>query len=87
MKNGVLFGLSAALVVATFMSESASVRADEQFVAKAKNLVNEAVSGLVATTNPTKPELELSIDDFSPSQGGSVLRVPRRRRSIKRLSP
>jgi ribose transport system substrate-binding protein len=69
MRSNALINSSAAVAIAIIMCHPASVRADEQFVAKAKNLVNEAVTGLVATTNPTKPELELTIDDFKPVEG------------------
>ena len=43
--------------------------ADDQLVAKAKKLVGEATSGLVASTKPKTPELELTIDDFAPVTG------------------
>src|SRR6202035_5101637 len=43
--------------------------ADDELVAKAKKLVGQAIEGLVATTNPKKPELELTIDDFQPVTG------------------
>ena len=43
--------------------------ADDELVAKAKKLVGQAIEGLVATTNPNKPELELTIDDFQPVTG------------------
>jgi ribose transport system substrate-binding protein len=43
--------------------------ADDQLVAKAKKLVGEATTGLVASNKPKTPELELTIDDFEPVTG------------------
>ena len=43
--------------------------ADDELVVKAKKVVSEAINGLVATTNPKKSELELTIDDFQPVTG------------------
>ena len=52
-----------------FAIESPAQASDDQLVAKAKKLVEQATSGLVAPIDPKKPELELTIDDFRPVTG------------------
>src|ERR1700721_4107908 len=69
MKRSLVLGPAAMLTAAALFCSPTFVRADDQLVAKAKKLVSEATSGLVASIHPKKPELELTIDDFQPVTG------------------
>ena len=72
MKKYLAFGSALVLGVAalSLLASTTSVSAaDDELVIKAKKLVGEAISGLVAATDPKKPELELTIDDFKPVTG------------------
>ena len=51
------------------MSGVIPARAADDLVAKAKKLIGEATTGLVASNKPKTPELELTIDDFEPVTG------------------
>jgi ribose transport system substrate-binding protein len=71
MRKYLALGSAAVLgVTALSLYVATPVRAaEDELVAKAKKLVGQAIEGLVATTNPKKPELELTIDDFQPVTG------------------
>jgi ribose transport system substrate-binding protein len=67
MRKYLLLGSILGMAVLSTMVRTTPVSAaDDELIIKAKKLVGEAINGLVATTNPTKPELELTIDDFQP---------------------
>ena len=59
--------------------------ADDQLVAKAKKLVGEATTGLVASNKPKTPELDLTIDDFEPVTGWVGPKTPVRAPEHKKV--
>lgn len=70
MKKVAVLSLAAMLGGMVMIGAAGGAHAgDDQIVAKSKKLVGEAINGLVAPTDPKKPELELTIDDFKPVTG------------------
>lgn len=57
------------LAAAAVTAGHSQASADDELVEKAKALVQQAVDGLVAASDPTKTELLNTIDDFQPVEG------------------
>jgi ribose transport system substrate-binding protein len=51
------------------MASGSAGAADDELVTKSKAIVEQAINGLVAASDPTKPELSNTIDDFKPVEG------------------